>query len=240
MIDEARRLIRAIADLWPAADRGRCAAHRLRNILAKLPERPGLHARVRAAYWAALDGTISPFEAEYGLRAPTVRSAPSTPRPQQTSPTICRPWRRSRSSAPASPAAALDQPAGAAPGEVRRRTKVIGRFLSETSCLTMGLGGHGPCHRRQSWPRADAARPSRDRRPHRRPGDPRDGPGDRITYPCRGARAVGVFPAGPGRNPWCRAGMSSRRHHRTPRQDGSPFRGARTEVAQPCRGIVAT
>ena len=36
-------------ELWPDADRGRCAVHRLRNILAKLPERPGLHARVRAA-----------------------------------------------------------------------------------------------------------------------------------------------------------------------------------------------
>jgi Transposase, Mutator family len=51
VIEEAPRLIRAIAELWPAADRGHCAIHRLRNILAKLPERPGLHARVRAAYW---------------------------------------------------------------------------------------------------------------------------------------------------------------------------------------------
>jgi hypothetical protein len=43
--------------------------HRLRNLLAKLPDRPGLHARVRAAYWAALDEATSPAEAEGGLRA---------------------------------------------------------------------------------------------------------------------------------------------------------------------------
>ena len=42
--------------------------HRLRNILAKLPKRPELHDRVRAAYWAALDGATSPEEAEAGLR----------------------------------------------------------------------------------------------------------------------------------------------------------------------------
>jgi putative transposase len=66
--DGAPGLIRAITELWPDADRGRCAVHRLRNILAKLPKRPGLHARVRAAYWAALDGATSPAEAENGLR----------------------------------------------------------------------------------------------------------------------------------------------------------------------------
>jgi transposase-like protein len=36
-------LIKAIAELWPEADRQRCTVHRLRNILAKLPNRPGLH-----------------------------------------------------------------------------------------------------------------------------------------------------------------------------------------------------
>ena len=66
--DGAPGLVRAIIELWPDADRGRCAVHRLRNILAKLPERPALHARVRAACWAALDGATSPSEAEHGLR----------------------------------------------------------------------------------------------------------------------------------------------------------------------------
>jgi len=66
--DGAPGLVRAITELWPDADRGRCVVHRLRNILAKLPKRPDLHARVRAAYWAALDGATSPQEAEHGLR----------------------------------------------------------------------------------------------------------------------------------------------------------------------------
>ena len=66
--DGAPGLIRAITELWPDADRGRCVVHRLRNILAKLPKRPGVHARVRVAYWAALDGATSPAEAEHGLR----------------------------------------------------------------------------------------------------------------------------------------------------------------------------
>jgi transposase-like protein len=48
--DGAPGLIRAIDELWPDADRGRYAVHRLRNILAKLPKRPALHARVRVTY----------------------------------------------------------------------------------------------------------------------------------------------------------------------------------------------
>src|SRR5215472_10337588 len=38
--DGAPGLIKAIEELWPEADRGRCAVHRLRNIVAKLPKRP--------------------------------------------------------------------------------------------------------------------------------------------------------------------------------------------------------
>jgi transposase-like protein len=67
--DGAPGLVRAITELWTDADRGRCGVHRLRNVLAKLPERPGLHARVRAAYWAALDDATSPSEAEHAASA---------------------------------------------------------------------------------------------------------------------------------------------------------------------------
>jgi len=66
--DGAPGLIRAVTELWPDADRQRCSVHRLRNILAKLPKRDDLHERVRAAYWAALDGATDPEEAETGLR----------------------------------------------------------------------------------------------------------------------------------------------------------------------------
>src|SRR5207245_4186619 len=51
--DGAPGLIKAIEQCWPASDRQHCAVHRVRNLLAKLPEAE--RARVRAAYWQALD-----------------------------------------------------------------------------------------------------------------------------------------------------------------------------------------
>jgi transposase-like protein len=151
--DGAPGLLRAIGELWPEADRQRCTVHRLRNVLAKLPERPGLHERVRRAYWAALGEAASPAEAEAGLRALVgVIAADGF----------------------ASAAACLADDLGALTvhlayplrlrtrlrstnllerslGEVRRRTKVIGRFPGETSCLTLAwavmdlviAAGHG-------------------------------------------------------------------------------------------------
>jgi putative transposase len=150
--DGAPGLIRAVEELWPDADRARCTVHRLRNVLAKLPDRPGLHARVRAAYWAALDTATSPAEAEHGLRVLVGELASDFP-----SAAACladdlealtvhlryplRLRRRLRSTN------LLERSLE----EVRRRTKVIGRFPGETSCLTMAwavmdlviAGAHG-------------------------------------------------------------------------------------------------
>ena len=136
--DGAPGLIRAITELWPDADRGRCAVHRLRNILAKLPERPGLQARVRAAYWAALDGATSPSEAEHGLRVlvgelgteyPSAAACLADDLPALTV-HLAYPLRlRKRLRSTNLLERSLE--------EVRRRTKVIGRFPGETSCLTM-------------------------------------------------------------------------------------------------------
>ena len=136
--DGAPGLIRAIGELWPDADRQRCAVHRLRNVLAKLPERPGLHERVRAAYWAALDGATSPQEAEHGLRVlvgelsaefPSAAACLADDLPALTV-HLAYPLRlkkRLRSTN------LLERSLE----EVRRRTKVIGRFPGDTSCLTM-------------------------------------------------------------------------------------------------------
>jgi putative transposase len=136
--DGAPGLIRAITELWPDADRGRCAVHRLRNILAKLPKRPGLHARIRAAYWAALDGAASPAEAEQGLRVlvgelggefPSAAACLADDLPALTV-HLAYPLRlRKRLRSTNLLERSLE--------EVRRRTKVIGRFPAETSCLTM-------------------------------------------------------------------------------------------------------
>jgi transposase-like protein len=150
--DGAPGLVAAITELWPDADRQRCSVHRLRNVLAKLPERPGLHARVRATYWAALDSATSPAEAEQGLRElvgslerefPSAAACLADDLPALTA-HLAYPLRlrtRLRSTN------LLERSLG----EVRRRTKVIGRFPGETSCLTLAwavmdlviAGAHG-------------------------------------------------------------------------------------------------
>src|SRR5438874_699940 len=65
--DGAPGLIKAIEQCWPSSDRQHCCVHRVRNLLAKLPERE--RERVRAAYWQALDEAMSEREAKQGLRA---------------------------------------------------------------------------------------------------------------------------------------------------------------------------
>lgn len=150
--DGAPGLIRAVDELWPDADRARCTVHRLRNLLAKLPKRPALHARVRAAYWAALDTATSPEEAEAGLRrlvgelSQDFPSAAACLADDLAALTVhlrypLRLRKRLRSTN------LLERSLE----EVRRRTKVIGRFPGETSCLTMAwavmdliiAGAHG-------------------------------------------------------------------------------------------------
>src|SRR6516164_8002180 len=66
--DGAPGLIKAIDELWPQADRGRCAVHKLRNVVAKLPKRPELQERVKRAFWQALDEAADPEDAERRLR----------------------------------------------------------------------------------------------------------------------------------------------------------------------------
>src|SRR5581483_7965265 len=64
--DGAPGLVNAIEQLWPEADRQRCTVHRLRNVLAKLPERE--RERVKAAHWRALDDADSASDRERRLR----------------------------------------------------------------------------------------------------------------------------------------------------------------------------
>ena len=136
--DGAPGLLKALDELWPTADRQRCSVHRLRNLLAKLPRQPGLHDRVKRAYWAALDEATDPADAERRLRAlvgELERPFPSAAAClAEDLPTLCvhlryppRLRRRLRSSN------LLERSLE----EVRRRTKVIGRFPGETSCLSL-------------------------------------------------------------------------------------------------------
>src|SRR4051812_15412614 len=65
--DGAPGLIKAIEHCWPASDRQHCAVPRVRNVLAKLPE--AQRERARQAYWQALDDAINPRDAKQRLQA---------------------------------------------------------------------------------------------------------------------------------------------------------------------------
>jgi putative transposase len=65
--DGAPGLIKAIEQCWPASDRQHCAVHRVRNLLAKVPERE--RERVRHEYWQALDEAISQSDGRQRLVA---------------------------------------------------------------------------------------------------------------------------------------------------------------------------
>ena len=137
--DGAPGLIKAIQELWPTADRGRCAVHKLRNVVAKLPLRHvEQREQLKRAYWEALDEAIDPTDAEHRLRelvADLERPYPSAAACLADDlPAVCihlhyfpRLRKRFRSSN------LLERSLE----EVRRRTKVIGRFPGETTCLSL-------------------------------------------------------------------------------------------------------
>jgi len=137
VVDGAPGLIKAVEQCWPASDRQHCAVHRVRNLLAKLPERE--RDRIRGAYWEALDDATSEADGKHRMqmlvgeldRSGYAAAAkcladdldalvahlryPSTHR---------RRWRSTN---------LLERSLA----EVKRRSKVIGRFPGESSCLTL-------------------------------------------------------------------------------------------------------
>ena len=134
--DGAPGLWTAVRELWPHADEQRCTVHALRNVTAKLPDRH--HVEVKARWWKAFDEAASPAEARRGLEA------------------IIADYRSAYPSAMAvierdfdALVAHLRWPSEHRKRirttnllertfvEVRRRTKVIGRFPGETSALSL-------------------------------------------------------------------------------------------------------
>ena len=119
--DGAPGLIKAVEQCWPASDRQHCAVHRVRNLLAKLPERE--RERVKHAYWQALDDAINDRDAKQRLQALADDLDALVVHPHYPS----RHRRRWRSTN------LLERSLG----EVKRRTKLMGRFPGEDSCLTL-------------------------------------------------------------------------------------------------------
>jgi transposase-like protein len=135
--DGAPGLTKAIEQCWPASDRQRCCVHRARNLYAKVPERE--RERIKHAYWQALDEAISEADGKRRLQA----LADQLDREGFTAAARClledldalvvhlryplrhrRRWRSTN---------LLERSLG----EVKRRTKVMGRFPGESSCLTL-------------------------------------------------------------------------------------------------------
>lgn len=135
--DGAPGLTSAIEQLWPTADRQRCTVHRLRNVLAKLPQAE--RERVRLAYWRALDeatdladgrrriGALIEELDRGGFAAAAACLADDLDALLVHLRYPLRHRRRWRSTN------LLERSLG----EVRRRTKVIGRFPGEASCLSL-------------------------------------------------------------------------------------------------------
>jgi putative transposase len=135
--DGAPGLNKAIEQCWPASDRQRCCVHRARNLYAKLPERE--RERVKHSYWQALDDAINERDAKQRLQA----LVDELDKGGFTAAAKCladdldalvvhlrypirhrRRWRSTN---------LLERSLG----EVKRRTKVMGRFPGEDSCLTL-------------------------------------------------------------------------------------------------------
>lgn len=131
-------LLRAIQDIWPQVPRQRCIVHRMRNVLARVPrKRQGeiKKAMHRIFYAACLDDAKSEarrFMSHYGKEFPTAMEV-LTKRLEECVTFYRFPerhWKYIRTSN------VLER----AFKEVKRRTKVVGRFPTETSALMMVFG----------------------------------------------------------------------------------------------------
>jgi transposase-like protein len=134
--DGAPGIWKAARELWPRAEEQRCTVHALRNVTGKLPERH--HRELKARWWQVFDDAASAADARRGLQS------------------IVADYRAAYPSAMAVITDSLDALVAHLrwPSEhrkrirstnllertfveVRRRTKVIGRFPGETSALSL-------------------------------------------------------------------------------------------------------
>ncbi len=134
--DGAPGLWKAVRELWPLADEQRCTVHALRNVTAKLPERH--HSEVKARWWKVLDEAASPAEARRGLETIVADYRGAYPSAmavieRDLEALVCHLRWPSAHRKRIRTTNLLERPFV----EVRRRTKVIGRFPGETSALSL-------------------------------------------------------------------------------------------------------
>ena len=189
--DGAPGLWKATRELWPHALEQRCTVHALRNVTKKLPER--LHRELKARYWRILDDATSAADARSDLLAlagdyRTAYPAAATVIERDVDALVCHlrfptvHRKRIRSTN------LLERTFV----EVRRRTKVIGRFPGETSALCLIRGRARALLARLARHRHDTARGRRDRT-----APPRPGQRTRSTLDDRGGdRSLGSRPSG--------------------------------------------
>ena len=134
-IDGNLGLLRAIKDIWPEVPRQRCAVHRIRNVLARVPKKKQEKVRKaihRIFYAACLDDArdeARQFLYCYSREVPT--ACETLVKHLEECLTFYRfperHWRHIRTSN------VIERSFK----EVKRRTRVIGRFPNETSALVM-------------------------------------------------------------------------------------------------------
>jgi len=133
--DGNQGLLKAVNDIWPEIPRQRCAVHRIRNVLARVPKKRqdeikrALH---RIFYASCLDDArdearqfLSCYQREFPTAAETLAKHLEECLTFYRFPE--RHWRHIRTSN------VIER----AFKEVKRRTRVIGRFPNETSALVM-------------------------------------------------------------------------------------------------------
>jgi transposase-like protein len=134
--DGAPGLWKAARELWPVALEQRCTVHALRNVTKKLPER--LHRELKARYWRILDEAASVADARAGLLALAADYRAGYPSAaavieRDLDPLVCHLRFPSEHRKRIRSTNLLERTFV----EVRRRTKVIGRFPGETSALCL-------------------------------------------------------------------------------------------------------
>jgi putative transposase len=134
--DGAPGLWKAARELWPAALEQRCTVHALRNVTKKLPER--LHRELKARYWRILDDAGSVADARAGLLALAADHRAAYPSAaaviERDLDALVRHLRFPSEHRKRIRSTNLLERTFV---EVRRRTKVIGRFPGETSALCL-------------------------------------------------------------------------------------------------------